>query len=266
MTKFNAKADKKLRDAFEKTDLKAKPFSLRTFADKKEILLKFNTISGNKFYQNSALSVSLFIDQIPFLINPNTEFSHKNELWKKYFNGTLSHNTIRLNLNNQSESFGTDKKAGPFDVEIIKTDLKKNIISIKARHNGYENIGAIHFREIIWDASKSLLRIKDTVEYEKKEFFFIELPFHFHSGIIVKQNNPITFEAIDKNENIIYLAIDKKFNTEMLKGQTTPQIMGWHNVENNKYEPSATVYCTLLANKTISFQTLFLIKPKPENK
>ena len=193
MTKFNTKTDKKLQDALEKTDLKAKPFSLRSFADKKEILLKFNTISGNRLYQNNALSVSLFIDRIPFLINPDTEFSHKNEEWKKYFNGTLSHNTIRLNLNNQTEVFGTDKKTKSFEVDIIKTDFKKNIISINARPNGYDKVGSTHFRKIIWDASTCLLKIKDTVEYKKKEFFFIELPFHFHSGIIVKQNNPITF-------------------------------------------------------------------------
>ncbi len=260
MAKLNIKSEKKSQSTTGITDLKAQPYSFSSFSDKKEIFLKFNTISENKLYQNDALSVSLFIDQIPFLINPDSELNHKGGMWKEYFNGTLSHNTIRINLKNQSEGFIINKKDNPFEIKLIKSDSKKNISRVEACHNGYNNLGVTHFREITCDVSKNLVLIKDTVKCEKKEFYFIELPFHFHSKIIVKQNNPITFEAADENKNLIYLAIDRKFNTEMLKGQKIPQILGWHNIDNNKYEPSTTVYCTILTNQTISFQTMILIK------
>lgn len=240
-------------------------FVFRSFSNRKNIQLHFNAASSGVLPKTvkkgaDALSISLFVENNPFLVNPGTESYKSENAWITYFKGTLAHNTARINLKDQVETHKPFTWPGHNKTSILEINADNQTIRAKARHDGYQKLGVTHLREIILNKSKNLIWINDTIECQKPGFYFVELPFHFHPRISVKQNNPINFQATDENEQLMYLVIDKKLKTKSIKGQLIPQILGWYSDSVNKKEPSTTIYCTALIEQTVSFQSIILIK------
>jgi hypothetical protein len=239
-------------------------FIFRSFLNQKEVQLHFkaDTSAHTKKAEEhaDALSISLHIGENPFLISPGSEFYQKENIWKKYFIGTLAHNTARINLKDQVELIK------PFDwlnqniTTILDSEINNNVVKVKASHDGYKKMGVNHLREIIFEKSKNLIWINDTIECQKSGFCFVEIPFHFHPKIVVKQNNSINFQASDENESCLNLVIDKKLKTKMIKGQIIPQILGWYSESVETKEPCTTIYCTALIEQTVTFQSILLMK------
>lgn len=234
-------------------------------SDQKDVKLHFNTSSSGMLSKTAyqcadALCIDLMIENQPFLINPGIESYNKANTWKTYFKGTIAHNTIRVNLKDQAPMQKPFNWTNQYKTTILETNATGKTISAKARHDGYRKFGVTHSREIIFDKSKNLIWIYDTVECEKSGFHFIELPFHFHPQISVKQNNAINFQANGENEHLIYIVLDKKLKTKLVKGQVIPQILGWYSESKDKKEPCNTIYCTAFIEQTITFQSIILIK------
>lgn len=240
-------------------------FILRSSSKNKDVYLNFNAASAGALPKAAqghadALSIVLHIGGNPFIVDPGNKSYQAEFEWRKYFRGTLSHNTLKINLKDQAEVSRPSIWQDHYNTKILKKKLENNIIYLKALHDGYKNMGIIHSREITFDKSKSLIRINDTIECNKSGFFFVELPFHFHPRTIVKQNNLLNFQAAAENEHLLYLVVDKKLKPKIIKGQMIPQILGWYSDSIDKKEPSTTIYCTALIKGTECFQTLILIR------
>jgi uncharacterized heparinase superfamily protein len=240
-------------------------FIFRSFSKNKEVYMHFNAASSGALPKAAhghadALSIVLHIGGNPFIVDPGNKSYQVEYEWRKYFRGTLSHNTLKINLKDQTEVARPFFWQDHYSTKILKTKLENNILWVKALHDGYKNMGIIHSREIIFDKSKNLIRINDTIECNESGFFFVELPFHFHPSTIIKQNNLLNFQAVDENEQLLYLVADKKLKTKIIKGQMIPQILGWYSDTIDRKEPSTTIYCTALINRTETFQTLILIR------
>lgn len=244
---------------------KERQFVFRSDFHNKEVALYFKAAASGYLPKTAqehadALSVTLNVGGSPFLVDPGAVTYQSEIEWKKYFRNTLSHNTIKINLKNQSEATKSPPWFSHYKTTILETQSDKNSILIKAEHDAYKKQGAIHSREIKLDKLKSLIWIKDTIECQKSGYYFIELPFHFHPKTIVKQNNPVNFQASDEKENMIYVVTDKKFKTKLIRGQIIPQILGWYSDSKERKEPCSTIYCTALIEQTVTFQTIILIK------
>ncbi|WP_372950870.1 heparinase II/III-family protein [Mariniphaga sp.] len=265
MTKLEKKTGKpepKLDSGFNQN---GRRFIFRSFLNQKEIQLHFNAESSISSPEKAdghadALSIALSINENPFLINPGTEFYQKENTWKKYFTGTLAHNTVRVNLKDQIELIKPFIWSDKFKTTVLEKKIDKKVIKIKVGHDGYKNMGVSHLREIIFEKSKNLIWINDTIECQKSGFYFVEIPFHFHPKTFVKQNNSINFQASDENESLLNLIIDKKLKTKMIQGQIIPQILGWYSESAETKEPCTTIYCTALIEQTVTFQSILLIK------
>jgi uncharacterized heparinase superfamily protein len=265
MTRFDKKTGNPKRKSEPEVKQEGQPFIFRSLLNQNEVQLHFNTessVSGTKKAKGhvDALSIELFIGENPFLINPGKEFYQKENSWRKYFTGTLAHNTVRVNLKDQAELLNPFIWMNQFSTTIQEKKFDNKVVKIKACHDGYKNMGVSHLREIIFETSKNLIWINDTIECQKSGFYFVEIPFHFHPKTIVKKNNAINYQANDENENIMNLVIDKKLKTKMVKGQIIPQILGWYSESNDKKEPCTTIYCTALIEQTVTFQSIMLIK------
>jgi hypothetical protein len=240
-------------------------FLFRSHLNQNEVHLHFKTGSSESLPkdvegQADALSIALYIGENPILINPASEFYQKDNTWKKYFTGTLAHNTVRVNLKNQAEWIKPFTWMNQFKTTVLEKKTEHKVVKIKACHDGYKNLGVSHLREIIFEKSKNLIWINDTIECQKSGFYFVEIPFHFHPKTFVKQNNSINYQASDEYDNLLNLIIDKKLKTKMIKGQIIPQILGWYSESTEKKEPCTTIYCTALIEQTATFQSILLIK------
>jgi hypothetical protein len=240
-------------------------FIFRSNTNQKEIYLHFNAsplgIYSNNIHSHAdALSFVLHIDGSPFFIDPGNYTYYIDSDWRKYFIGTLAHNTAKINLKDQATLEESLKWQNNYKTSILSTTIEKDILAVKAQHDGYKKQGIIHTREVIFEKTKKLIRINDTIECQKSGFYFVELPFHLHPGIIVKANNSINFQVSDMEGNMLYLIIDKKLKAKMVKGQVHPQIMGWYSDSFMQKEPCTTIYCAAAIDNSKTFQTIILIK------
>ncbi|WP_372948105.1 heparinase II/III family protein [Mariniphaga sp.] len=265
MTKLDKKTGKPRLEPKSGFNQEEQLFIFQSYLNQKEIQLHFNVgslgfLPANDEGHVDALAIALSIGENPFLINPGQEFYQKENSWKKYFTGTLANNTIRVNLKDQAEWIKPFTWMNQFKTTILGKKADNKVVKVKAQHDGYKNLGVNHLREIIFEKSKNLIWINDTIECRKSGFNFIEIPFHFHPKTFVKQNNSINYQVSDENDNLLNLIIDKKLKTQMVKGQIIPQILGWHSESLDKKEPCTTIYCTALIEQTITFQSILLIK------
>ena len=206
-----------------------------------------------------ALSFILHVDGQPIFIDPGTYTYHTEPEWRNYFVGTLAHNTIRINKENQATLAGPTLWLNHYNCDVIYHEQSDEKDSIKASHNGYKKLGIIHTREIFFDKVQNKLLITDWIESEKKDEYFLEIPFHFHPLITVKPDNDHNFDLIKGDGKKIQLTLDNKLKIAQLRGQKEPEIAGWYSESFLKKEPCNTIIGSLTANGNIKLRTIITI-------
>ena len=239
-------------------------FIFRHSVNDKEVFLHFNAaplgfLSIAAHGHADALSFSLNIDGNPFFVDPGTYIYHTKYDWRKYFIGTLAHNTVRVNRKNQADIAGATLWLNHYNTTIINSKLSEEIDKVKAQHDGYRNKGIIHSREIVMEKSKNLIRIIDNIECKKEGKYFLEFPFHFHPNVFIKQNDSKKFQIMNQEGVSLELEIDIKLEAVVVKGQVNPQILGWYSKSFLLKEPSNTIYCTSTITHTQTFQSVILL-------
>ncbi|WP_321344804.1 alginate lyase family protein [uncultured Draconibacterium sp.] len=207
-----------------------------------------------------ALSFILHINGNPFFVDPGTYTYHTEYDWRKYFVGTLAHNTIRVNQTDQAKLAGPTLWLNHYKCAILKLEMSEDSDTVIAQHNGYEKFGITHTREFCVEKNKNRICITDTVECKKNGEYFIELPFHLHPDIYVNKLNDSAFQCIDKELHTVHLQLDKKLKTSNIRGQKYPQILGWYSKSFMQKEPGNTIYCTTKITHTQKFQSIISLK------
>ncbi|WP_217651609.1 heparinase II/III family protein [Mariniphaga anaerophila] len=244
---------------------KGRQFVFRSNVRQKEINLHFNAASSGYVPKaahghTDALSIAINIGESPFLVDPAAVTYQSDPGRRRHFATMFSHNTIKINQKVQSEITRPATWLNRYKSNILETKFDELTIQVKAEHDGYKNLGVKHTRELIFEKSKNLIWINDTVECFKSGQFFVELPFLFHPNTSVKQNNPINFQASDENGHVLYMVVDKKFTTKLIRGLIISQMSNSSANAKEIKEPCTTVYCTAPIEHTTTFQTIILVK------
>jgi hypothetical protein len=194
-----------------------------------------------------ALSFVLHINGQPFLVDSGTYTYHTERPWRNYFMGTLAHNTIRINKQNQALIGGPTLWLKHYKVKILKSETNQNYDYVKAEHIGYKRLGIIHSREIFFEKKNKIFKITDTIKCKKKKSYFIELPFHLHPFITIDQylKNENQFILSDKTGRKTNLEIDSKLQIRIVRGQIEPDVLGWYSESFMCKQPTSTILCSL---------------------
>lgn len=96
---------------------------------------------GYEHGHSDGLSVQLWLDDNPLLIDPGTFVYNGKTSWRKYFKGSSAHNVIRLDSRDQSISLGSFRWAS--SPVIKKTEIRQN-------GNHIYLAGTIHLEKAIW--------------------------------------------------------------------------------------------------------------------
>ena len=205
-----------------------------------------------------ALSFILNVDGHPVFIDSGTYTYHTELEWRRYFIGTLAHNTIRINQKDQAVNGGPTLWIKHYKTSIINMELGGDIDRIKATHNGYLSEDAQHIREIIFNRIENEFQIHDTIVVGKNRKILVEIPFHIHPDIEITQNEEC-FHLIPANTlRKIEFRIDKKLDPVIIKGQINPEILGWYSGSFLKKETTNVIYCKIQIECTTTFN--FIIK------
>lgn len=197
-----------------------------------------------------ALSFILHVDGVPALIDSGTFTYHTHKEWRKYFVGTLAHNTIRINQKNQAALAGPTMWLNHYKCQIL--DIGENFV--EASHNGYNSEGITHVRKIEFNPEDDSFTITDSLMSNKS--FLAEIPFHLHPEITI---TPIDLGFLFKStkSRSIQIFTDPKLNYQVIEGKTNP-IMGWYSEHFGEKFQTKTLY----AKKTCNGNEVFTTKIK----
>ena len=205
-----------------------------------------------------ALSFLMHINGQPVFIDSGTYTYHTEPEWRKYFIGTLAHNTVRINHHDQALNGGPTLWLDHYQPEILDIVQDRKIESVKASHNGYKKEGVQHIREIIFDRDNLEFIIIDTIVMNKKGIVHVEIPFHLHPQIKPIEEIPNKFILNINTTDHIEFTVDKGLKHELLNGLKSPQIIGWYSESFLKKTNTNVIYCSSSISKTTSFK--FVIK------
>ena len=250
----------------EKSDLYPEEghFILRKKENDQEIYLHFDAaplgfLSIAAHGHADALSFILHVDGRPILIDSGTYTYHTEPVWRNYFMGTLAHNTIRINKLNQATIGGPTLWLQHYKTKVLKAETNDNYDIVKAQHNGYKKLGIIHTREIIFDKKTYIIKIFDTITSQKQGSYLIEVPFHIHPLIEINATQENQFDLSNNKGRNVTLLTDSKLKTKLVRGQTEPEITGWHSRSFMCKEPCDTILCSLEISGNTSLETIISI-------
>jgi hypothetical protein len=206
-----------------------------------------------------ALSFIMHIDGQPVLIDSGTYTYHTEPEWRKYFIGTLAHNTIRINKLNQATIAGPTLWLNHYTTEILEV-VNGNFEIVKASHDGYKSIGITHTREIRFDRDSLYFMISDELKTDNSSNYYIEFALHIHPLMKIKDNsdNTLRVENINGKRGAL-IHLDEKLSYTLISGRIEPEITGWHSGSFMQKEPATTILCALEATGTVRFETKIIV-------
>ena len=179
-----------------------------------------------------SLGVTLSVADAPILVDPGTYLYHSGDKWRDYFRSTMAHNTVRIDMLDQSEM------TGPFLWGYkAKSCLKYwspdgGIDKICGYHKGYTRLKdpVVHERELTLNKLKEEIIIKDFIFAKGRHF--LEQFFHLHPDCALKQISGNVFE-ITSAKAVLFIEFDKALNIFVLNGSKEP-ICGWYSEKFGK--------------------------------
>ncbi len=240
-------------------------FFFRKRQDDQEIYLHFDAaplgfLSIAAHGHADALSFTLNVDGQPVFIDPGTYTYHTEPEWRSYFIGTLAHNTIRVNDRDQAVNGGPTLWAKKYKSSILDLALNKNIDHVRATHDGYQKEGVQHIRDIVFDRLQNEFQIFDSLILTKNRKVEIEIPFHIHPEMSVVSTADNCYLITKDNIRTTEFYLDEKLSSKIIKGQVSPQILGWYSGSFLKKEPTNVIYCKTQIECSTSFKFVIKIK------
>lgn len=199
-----------------------------------------------------ALSFILHVDGKPVLVDPGTFTYHTHKEWREYFVGTIAHNTVRVDGENQA------RQAGP---TMWLNHYKANVLSetrdaVTATHNGYSKKGISHVREVRYNRSEDEFLIIDTLTSAGK--FTVEIPFHLHPLAVVELHGNVA-RVVVAGARPVEIEFDEKLDYEVVNGREdakkTPKILGFYSDHFGEKVPCSVLYAKNCFDATVIFTT-----------
>ncbi|MCO6486797.1 MAG: alginate lyase family protein [Phaeodactylibacter sp.] len=204
-----------------------------------------------------ALSFFLDIDGLPYIADVGTYTYHSEPEWRAYFKGTLAHNTIRVDEQDQAANAGPCLWVDHYQPVLAAFDDDEEKTVVKGSHSGYARLGVTHTREYEYRKGDDIIIIRDYLEADGRHVY--EIPFHLHPEIRAERGPGNTFILSHPQGRTVKLRLDDSLQPQLIRGSESP-ILGWHSPSFLQKEPTTTIYSRL--EKDGSFQLTTIIEPQ----
>lgn len=193
-----------------------------------------------------ALSFTLNINGVPFIIDSGTYTYHEKPELRKYFVGISAHNTIRINTDEPARYVGPTLWLDHYKAKIESTALQSDIEVVRSSHNGYLRKGFFHKRSIKFDKRKNKIEITDKITNKKRRPTKIEFFLHINPQLRFEIKNE-KFLVRDEFSNAA-IEIETALDSKIISGQKKP-LLGWYSKKFDQVMPSRVVYAMLEGNR-----------------
>jgi len=188
-----------------------------------------------------ALSFTLAVGNLPFLIDPGTyTYDRKNPL-RNYFRSTAAHNTLTVDGYDQSEMAGPFLWGRKANAHIEQYVDDPGRMTVAGWHDGYMRLSepVIHRRTIDIEKATGIVRLRDTLSGEGAH----EVAIWFHLS------PECEIDAVGENhfrlangDRVVELLIDTAVTCEVICGRADPPA-GWASFAYDEKVPTNTVVC-----------------------
>lgn len=201
-----------------------------------------------------ALSFLLHIDGAPYIIDPGTYTYHSYADWRRYFKGTIAHNTIRVDGLDQATYGGPSLWLDHYSTNILQAVDDPNTTKLKGCHDGYLKSGVQHIRSYLFDKELDIITIVDELIPEDNREHTYEMPIHLHPNIQLSQVSGSAFVLFQEGKRKVRLQLDTQLNTTISCGSMDP-ILGWYSPSFLQKQPTSVIYSTLKASGVVKLTT-----------
>jgi hypothetical protein len=187
-----------------------------------------------------ALSFTLSVGGVEFLVDPGTYAYHTHGAWRAYFRGTAAHNTVRVDGQDQSESGGNFMWLRKARAGCTAWSPTPGRDLFEGWHDGYARLPdpVMHWRRIVLHKRERRIIIEDTLEMAGTHL--IELYFHCSERASVDLGPDGC--TISQDDRTVSLGLPPlpHAHAQVLKGSIGP-IGGWVSRRFDHKEPAPTV-------------------------
>jgi hypothetical protein len=206
-----------------------------------------------------ALSFILHVNGCPFFVDPGTYSYHTHSDWRKYFTGTLAHNTIAIDKTDQATLAGPTLWLNHFKSKVLSavSAAEKDIVT--ATHNGYAEKNISHTRTISLNRASNTIELTDQIE-AGQDNYLVNMPLHLHPAVSVEMKSASTFLLKHTGTSaIIEVSFDPILAITKIEATNT-DTMGWYSAAFMKKEPSSLLMGEYAATeKKLDLQTTIRI-------
>jgi heparinase II/III-like protein len=187
-----------------------------------------------------ALSFTLSVGGLEFLIDPGTYTYHARGPWRHYFRGTSAHNTLRVDGKDQSQSGGNfmwlrKARAG---CSVWSTDAEMDVF--EGWQDGYMGLAdpVMHRRRIVLDKAARRVAIEDTLRMAEEHD--IELFFHCCERCRVDPL-PAGYALRQEARTLVITLPHLKGGSSCVYHGSSAPISGWVSRRFDDKQPSPTI-------------------------
>ncbi len=183
-----------------------------------------------------ALAVCVAINGAPLLIDSGTYLYTGAPKWRSYFRGTRAHNTVMVNGLDQARQETAFLWSKFFHSSLVRSEeTSAGTVRLLARHDGYADVDAIHWRGVVQRAGGELI-VLDRLEGGGTHA--LELNWHLAIPPATTEGEALHFNGYSRP---VSMRIWGGTST-VVSGQTDP-LHGWKSQSYGKKEIGA-VCCT----------------------
>ena len=185
-----------------------------------------------------ALSFTLSVGGLEFLVDPGTFAYHTESDWRSYFRGTAAHNTVRIDGQDQSQQGGNFMWLRKARAGCATWSTNPGRDLFEGWQDGYAALAdpVMHRRRIELDKRARRILMEDTLEMQGAHD--VEIFFHCHEACALReQGNNIT---LTRDGKVVTLGLPDGGDVRILRGSIAP-IGGWVSRAFDRKEPSHTI-------------------------
>lgn len=180
-----------------------------------------------------ALSITLSAHGRDLLIDPGTYAYTGAPEWRAYFRGSRAHNTVTVDGRDQARQETAFLWSKPYCANLVKSEaMADGEIRLLARHDGYRDVGVIHWRGVVYYPSGAVF-VWDYLDGDGVH----DLELNWHLGI-----DPIEKKGV-ADLSQLPLPFRMKIQggkIDFCRGEVQP-ICGWKSIVYGSKEPITTV-------------------------
>ena len=209
-----------------------------------------------------ALSLVLYRNGEPILIDPGTFTYTGDPEWRRYFRSTAAHNTIVVNGGDQARQEGAFQWSAPLPCRLVNADMTpQGMVRMLGYVGGHAPGQYRHLRSVAYQPDEWIF-VWDLVDGAS----MLELEQHWHCGVAARQTQlPRIFEIAGKAGRVLLRTRGGEGLPDIVSGSEGPPL-GWRSPAYGRKEPCAVIRRMSRTRGPATFDTIITLSgPGPDN-